>query len=678
MDIELYKADKLSQKGSSLRSMIMNKDMPVLDLLVRESLQNSLDAKDTSSRSKFVNVDYVIDSFNRKVLDKELKGISLEERPEWGNRFIAIRDSYTTGLTGTHDDKGSNLYKLVYGIMEAQQASGAGGSWGIGKTVYFRIGVGLVLYYSRVRVGDGFEELLAADLVEDERSKDAILPPVAGKKYGIAWWGEKVPGKKSVKETRNPKTIARILKAFGLEPYTDRMTGTSIIIPFIDEQVLLKNNLPDNGSTPCPWTANLQDYIRISVQRWYSARLSNKKYKGKILNVAINGKGIKPSDMDPFFKLTQALYNKAALTIARDPEADNVEFEDADIRCEEIRVNSEIYPNEAGRIAFTKVSRKILGMVPPLNCPSPYEYISSLVDEDDFGKPVIMFCRKPGVVVSYELEGKWVSGIPDTSEDEFLVGFFVLNSEPALQNIIEDISLEDYVRKSELADHTSWEDCDMGGVKPTIISKIKKSVIRKLSAAYEEEAEEQEKTTDNGLSTLLGRLLLPPEGFGKKPSNSPSSTKTPGTTTSHKNVRYSYFVKEFKPDGMVVELKVSTGKRASSTFGFEFAMDSVTGPISASAWEADLGLEIPFAITGIEVATGKIDHSKHGEHYELAVGSSESIGIFKTEKLFAGQGDWIGAGFSFADAGEHSFELVLTLHVSIRRKDIKPVLSFDY
>ena len=215
MDIELYKADKLSQKGSSLRSMIMNKDMPVLDLLVRESLQNSLDAKDTSSRSKFVNVDYVIDSFNRKVLDKELKGISLEERPEWGNRFIAIRDSYTTGLTGTHDDKGSNLYKLVYGIMEAQQASGAGGSWGIGKTVYFRIGVGLVLYYSRVRVGDGFEELLAADLVEDERSKDAILPPVAGKKYGIAWWGEKVPGKKSVKETRNPKTIARILKAFG-------------------------------------------------------------------------------------------------------------------------------------------------------------------------------------------------------------------------------------------------------------------------------------------------------------------------------------------------------------------------------------------------------------------------------------------------------------------------------
>ena len=129
---------------------------------------------------------------------------------------------------------------------------------------------------------------------------------------------------------------------------------------------------------------------------------------------------------------------------------------------------------------------------------------------------------------------------------------------------------------------------------------------------------------------------------------------------------------------MVVELKVSTGKRASSTFGFEFAMDSVTGPISASAWEADLGLEIPFAITGIEVITGKIDHSKHGEHYELAVGSSESIGIFKTEKLFAGQGDWIGAGFSFADAGEHSFELVLTLHVSIRRKDIKPVLSFDY
>ena len=145
----------------------------------------------------------------------------------------------------------------------------------------------------------------------------------------------------------------------------------------------------------------------------------------------------------------------------------------------------------------------------------------------------------------------------------------------------------------------------------------------------------------------------------------------------HKNVRFSYFVKEFTPNGMTVEMKVTTGSRTSGTFGFEFAMDSVTGPISISAWEADLGLDIPFAITGIDVVVGKIDHSDSGEHHVWGNSGNGSLGRFKTKGILSKQGDWIGAEFSFDDEGEHSFELLLTLHVSIRRKDIKPVLSFD-
>ncbi len=679
MEIELYKAEKLSQKGSSLRSMIMNKDMPILDLLVRESLQNSLDAKDSSLRSKYVNVDFVINSFNRKVLDKELKGISLDKRPHWGNRFIAIRDSNTTGLTGRYDDKESNLYKLVYGIMEAQQASGAGGSWGIGKTVYFRVGIGLVLYYSRVRSGDGYESILAADLVEDENSKDALLPPVGGKKYGIAWWGKKVPGKKSVKETRDSRTIEKILDAFGLEPYTGKVTGTSIIIPFIDETALLKNNRPvkeDADSNPF-WTATVADYIRISVQKWYSARLANNKYRDKILNASINGKGIKPSDMEPFFKLTQALYNKASLTILKDPDADSVEFEDADIHCEEIRVNSEIYPNEAGRVAFTIVNRKQLGMVHPLNCPSPYEYISSSTDEDDFGKPIILFCRKPGMVVSYETEGKWASGIPNTSDDEYLVAYFVLNSDPLLQNVESELSLENYVRKSELADHTSWEDCDLGGIKPTIISKIKKSVVRKISAMYEEEEEEEDKTTDNGLSTLLGRILLPPDGFGRKPAPSPDD-KPGESITSRKNVRYTYSIKKYDSAGMTVSLRASSGKKKAASFGFEIKVDSVTGPISAASWESELGLSLPFVISGLDIALNVLDGEKVKKGRSVETSASLTFESLKLDGVTSKSGEWIGVSFSFVDSMEHSFDVGMELRIGIRRKDIKPIMTFDF
>ena len=131
MDIERYKAEKLNQKGSSLRKQIQNNTTPVLDLFVREAVQNSLDARDDNSKSRSVNVDFTVGSFNRAAMEKELEKVDFASKKDWGNKFIAVRDSNTTGLTGRYEEKSSNLFKLVYGIMEAQTASGAGGSWGI-------------------------------------------------------------------------------------------------------------------------------------------------------------------------------------------------------------------------------------------------------------------------------------------------------------------------------------------------------------------------------------------------------------------------------------------------------------------------------------------------------------------------------------------------------------------
>ena len=375
MDIELYKAEHLSQKGSSLQSMIMNKDMPILDLLVRESIQNSLDAQDKSNQSGYVLVDYITGSFEKAELGKELNGVSLKSRSNWSNKYLAVKDTNTTGLTGKHDDKKSNLYKLVFGIMEAQQASGAGGSWGIGKTVYFRVGVGFVIYYSRVKKGDGYQSLLSAAFVEDESKPDSLLPAVKGQKYGIAWWGDRIPGTELVKETRSVTTIKRILRSFeGFEPYKGTETGTTIIIPCLDEDALLSNNQPrrEPGQPKPFWLRGIKDYIRVAVQKWYAPRLNNKKYvHGTYLNVRVDGKSISPSEMEPFFKLTQALYKKASLSIAKSAYAANVTFEGAEILCTPIRINTEINPKEAGQVAYMKVSRKLLGMTAPDNRPSP-------------------------------------------------------------------------------------------------------------------------------------------------------------------------------------------------------------------------------------------------------------------------------------------------------------------
>lgn len=683
MKIELYKAEKLSQKGSSLRSMIMNNGMPILDLLVRESIQNSLDAKDDTNKAKSVQVDFTIDSFDVKTLNSELDGIHLEKKPFLGNRFLAIRDTNTVGLTGQYDDKKSNLYKLVYGIMEAQSASGAGGSWGIGKTIYFRVGIGLVLYYSRIKNADGsYESLLAADLVEDETASGALLPAVGGDRYGIAWWGDKVRGSSGgVRETRKSGTINKILDAFNIEPFRGSSTGTVIIIPFIDENTLLSNNQPklEDGQTPAFWTKNIRDYLAISVQKWYSSRLGNKKYiHGKYLDVTINGKGISPSDMEPFFRLSQALYNKAALTIAKSKDADKVKFSDVDILCEKIKVNSEIDPPEAGYVAFAKVTRRQIGMTAPSNCPSPYEYIHGCADADEFGKPIVIFSRKPGMAVSYETDGKWTAFIPTTADDEYIIAYFVVNSGTMLAPSLASISLEDYVRKSEYADHTSWDDCDLGnGNRPTIISKIKKNVSKKVGKAFEGENDAPEESERSGLGTLLGRLLLPPEGFGKKPSTPPGGGGG-GSSAVHKNVRYTYSVEQYTASGLILSVRISTGKKKSATFGAELMMDSVTGPISSSVWESEMGLNMPFFFNDAQLTVGKIDGAKSGTVIKITKDGMQGAGAITGSNIMTKGRDWSAMSFAFADKEVHSFEMTLRIDITVRRRDIKPVMTFEF
>lgn len=677
MKIELYGAEHLSLTGSHLHSMIQNRNTPIVDLLVRESVQNSLDAKDDSSPSRFVTVEFNTGTFDPGKLNDELEGVDLSARPHWGNSFLSISDKNTVGLTGRHNEKSGNLYKLVFGIMEGQQAAGAGGSWGIGKTVYFRVGVGMVLYYSRTKTDTGYDSLLAAALIEDENRDDALLPAVGGNKYGIAWWGDEA-SRGLVKECRDQDTIDRVLANFGIQQYTNDTTGTIIIIPFIDENYLLTHNLPqrDPSTQPLPWLTSIGAFIKLSVQKWYSARLNNRKYQlGKYLNVLINGKPLGPDNMEPFFKLAQALYNKAALTnVGQD--TDTISFAKCDIHCEEVAVYTHIKPNVAGHVAFTVVNRSQLGMNAPDYRPSPYEYIFSERDEELFGKPILLFCRKPGMTVDYVMEGDWLRGVQPTAEDEYLIAYFVLNSSPLLQNIDVPITLEDYVRKTEMADHFSWDDCDVSGFKPPIITRIKVNLARKIKAAFEEPEEDVERRADTGLGNLLGRVLLPPEGFGRRPSPKPYN---PGPiTVTRKDIRYSYNTERFTRDGMVLKVRANTGGKTVSSFGLQLEMDSTAGPLTVTAWESDMGLNAPFTINSLVLTTKKLDGESMTTRSALSKDGRTELDSMNYEPLISKKGDWYGISVRFQDGGKHSVDAEMELDITIRRKDMKPTLMFEF
>ena len=64
MKIEIAEHGRMTESGSSLLRLIQNQSMPLLDLLVREAVQNSLDA--TNQEDPCVKVDISVKDFNAK------------------------------------------------------------------------------------------------------------------------------------------------------------------------------------------------------------------------------------------------------------------------------------------------------------------------------------------------------------------------------------------------------------------------------------------------------------------------------------------------------------------------------------------------------------------------------------------------------------------------------------
>ena len=327
MQIEIAQHERMSESGSSLLRLIQNNDTCRLDLLVRESIQNCLDAGDRVHDS--VKVEFNTGHFETKKISPFFEKIthSLNSKYPGTQDYISIKDTNTVGLTGPlrysdiKDGKFGNLLKLVYEISKPQDQSGAGGSWGLGKTVYFRIGIGLVIYYSRVKKDGffgGYESRLAAALVEDETKGNHLLPQNSNLQRGIAWWGSVDPKNRAGKHTvplTDAREIKRILDAFGIQPFANDETGTMIIIPFIDSKKLLDETVPSGMESETEyripyWCQNgIEEYLKIAFQRWYAPRINNKKYQGQYLEIYINGSKLTKSSMAPIFALIQALYN---------------------------------------------------------------------------------------------------------------------------------------------------------------------------------------------------------------------------------------------------------------------------------------------------------------------------------------------------------------------------------
>lgn len=694
MQIEILTHDRMTQGGRALKRGLMNEHTPTLDLLVRESIQNSLDAAKKDGRKDApVNVDFKIGEFKSAKLNSCLEGIAenLDRRyPDSKYKFLSVSDRGTQGLTGymreedVKDDNRGNLMKLVYSIGETHDGddddlTNVGGSWGIGKTIYFRVGIGLVFYYSRILENNTgkYESRLVGCYVEDETSSKTLIPHYKGKKSrGIAFWGNKYKEGKTEPIT-DSKTIESFLKIFGMEPYQSTETGTTIIMPYIDEKQLLEDNATEYNDMGIAereiipnWRNSIDEYLKIAVQRWYFPRLENKSYRsGKWLQVTINEEWLSYRAMLPLFKLEQALYNRAA-----DNKISSNDFivkkHIQEPFLEEIKVNN-IGTRKTGVVAFQKVDKDVLGMCQPDNEYHPN--INLEIEIEDYTKnlPILSYCRRPGMIVSYEQNGDWLYNVPSSHKDEFILAVFVLNSDADISSI--DMTLERYARKGEMADHASWSDSTVNGVNPRIFQKIKRNTAKKIAQYFIEEEEEEETKRTSGLGKMLGKLILPPLGFGSAPSSRIKRGSTSSRTVNHKTIKYRLDDIRYEKDMMILCYNIHTSK-ATENVNIEIEVSSRAKHISLKEWEDEMLMYKPFEISSGNLKVKKIDGKKS---YSIYVVDNKNfkdqddilaLELLQTEKESA-------YGIMLSMITEHECEMEFEIRLRLYERNVCPTIS---
>ena len=645
----------MQESGAFLLRALQNEETPLLDLLVRESVQNALDAGRDGNKSRPVLVDFHIREHSLDAIASAFsEGLNLQmlvKRYPRTPKLLEIRDSGTEGLTGpmTFDSveangQHGNFLKLVFEIGRTRADDGAGGSWGLGKTCYFRMGAGLVVYYSRIKTDDGYEQRLVASLVEDENRVDRLQLET---QTGIAWWG----AYDSLCAITESEHIYEILNALGVQPFTGNKTGTAIIIPLLKENLLPVFD-EDGGAAPW-WYSSYEDYVNVAIQRWFSARLDNPFFaSGRWLSASVNGKEIASEDMLPIFRVTQSLYSRA---VGLNPDEEDYltarGVKENDVLCRAIQLRGEfVGSGNAGWLLAVAITSRQLQMDAPDNAPSPETCIFSKTDSSAPHRPLVTFMRSPGMNICWDdsIDSRgWAGGFSGFADGRYVVALFLPDSEQellpsearGLRSTIQ--TLESYLRSCERADHATWVDVSGGRV----VEKIRAQCGRALKDFGVPPQPSVTVKPSMRMSRKLAELVLPNRGFG---GDGRFGKATPRAATGQGSSRASAMSSPeleilevgHEASGIVMRWRLRWGMvLPHSPREITIAVDSEGGPIAFDTWlESGLGA-FPFRLESPRViSTTPIVKSlkiTHGTGVRLTVGAgTNSPGLIIEGELY--------------------------------------------
>lgn len=628
LDRFILKTDYGVSYGSVTLKSLQNDNVPELDLLVREAIQNSSDAALKEDGDSY-SVNFLSGKFIPKQLNSFLTGIENFLNGKFPNDladFLEIRDTKTSGLSGNirkadikKDDHG-NYFKLIYDTGKRQTISTAGGNWGFGKSVYYRVGIGIVIFYSRIKNwNQEYEDRLIITLVEDEGKVDSngidasILGKLEPLSAGKAWWGIKSEDSDDLLPLQDTELIQPILDVFKIKPFKEKETGTSVIIPYLRTDELLEGIIPVESDIRQDvkehfknvWISSVSDYLRLAIQKWYSPKIHNRELIGickkKWLLVSVDNVPIKKQDMLPFFRLAQELYTTAL------GKSYNYDYESREFPgIVALPVNVRAYFDSgttSGYVAVIRISKDILNGNE--NVLSPYDYIGKFEADGGLNEPIVMFARDPGMIIDFALTGPWVKNLtPPDNENEFIFAFYVPTTEKIIKKDFKEpkyagMALGEYLRECEASDHMEWND----PVKMKIVERIQKNTVNAILSHEKNNTLNSIESTTSKLANKLGKLLLPKIGYGKKISPGGRGGSGGGVGTKDIILSIDSMTIKEKEAEVEFELKLSRGKH--EVF-LSVIIASEAGWIDAKSWKEEIGTEFPVVISGCEIKEIKI------------------------------------------------------------------------
>lgn len=244
--------------ASSVTRTMKGQSLDVWDMFTRESLQNSWDARDTSSHEDGVTfaIDYKnltpeqIETVTHQVFGNDVEGLDeLQCALDSGTlRLLTVSDSGTNGLRGpsvasavtTNSDAPRDFDSFVRNIGRSDTKELKGGTYGFGKGVFFIVSrVSTILVYTRTvdEKSEPVNRFIAMANSSDFQSGGTLYT-------GRHWWGVKEQGYSgnNITEYAEPfigEAADQLAHALGMDEYftEERTTGTCIAViePDIDD-----------------------------------------------------------------------------------------------------------------------------------------------------------------------------------------------------------------------------------------------------------------------------------------------------------------------------------------------------------------------------------------------------------------------------------------------------------